>query len=162
MIVKLSDFFRLTLNKENQHLTTLKKELNFTQLYFEIEKIRFGEKLHFELEIPDSLENISVPHLILQPILENAIKHGVQESIQKVEITLSCSQSEDSVFLILKNHFEKEQNVKGEGIGLQNVRERLNLIYGRTDLLHTEIDKKKNEFTVTIRLPGKYPENAGI
>jgi len=155
MIVKLSDFFRLTLKNERQHLTTLKNELNFARLYFEIERIRFGEKIQFRLDVPDTLGNVRVPHLILQPILENAIKHGVQESLDAVDVTLSCSKSDDFVFLVLKNHFDKELNAKGEGIGLQNVRERLKLIYGNSDLLQTKIDKKISQFSVIIRIPIK-------
>ncbi len=153
MIVKLSDFFRLTLKKGNQYLTTLANELNFTKLYFEIEKIRFGDKLQIKMEVPDWLGSFQVPHLILQPLLENAIKHGVQESLNSVEVTLSASQSDDFLYLILKNHFDQDLNVKGEGIGLKNVRERLRLIYGMGDLLDTKTEKDKNEFSVTIKIP---------
>jgi LytS/YehU family sensor histidine kinase len=162
MIVKLSDFFRLTLKNENQHLTTLKNELNFSRLYFEIEKIRFGEKLEFRLNLPDSLEELYIPHLILQPILENAIKHGVQESLNQVLVTVTCSRVDDLLVLMVKNHFDRDLKVRGEGIGLRNVRERMKLIYGRTDLLQTETDNEKNEFTVTLRIPLIKPEDATI
>jgi two-component system, LytTR family, sensor kinase len=74
MIVRLSEFFRLTLKKGDMHMTSLKNELKFSTLYFEIEKIRFGNKLEVILNVPESLVNAEVPHLILQPLLENAIK----------------------------------------------------------------------------------------
>lgn len=153
MIVKLSEFFRLTLKKGNQYLTSLSNELNFTKLYFEIEKVRFGDKLQIRMEVPDSLGNIQVPHLILQPLLENAIKHGVQESLRSVEVNLSGIQSEDFLFLVLKNYYDQDLNIRGEGIGLSNVRERLRLIYGMSDLLQIETDNDKNEFTVTLKIP---------
>jgi sensor histidine kinase YesM len=153
MIVKLSDFFRLTLKKGNQHLTSLRNELQFTELYFEIEKIRFGDKLKVRIEVPDSYGHLQVPHLILQPLLENAIKHGVQESLKSVEVTLSGSHSEDFLYLILKNCFDQDLKVRGEGIGLNNIRERLRLIYGMSDLLRIDTDHEKHEFIVHLKIP---------
>ncbi len=153
MIVKLSDFFRLTLKKGNQYLTSLNNELNFTKLYFEIEKVRFGDKLQIIMEVPDSLGNIQVPHLILQPLLENAIKHGVQESLKSVEVTLSGTQTEDFLYLVLRNHYDQDLNIGGEGIGLTNVRERMRLIYGSSDLLQIKTEYEKNEFSVTLKIP---------
>lgn len=153
MIVKLSDFFRLTLKRGNQYLTTLDNELNFTKLYFEIEKIRFGDKLQIKMNVPDALGKIMVPHLILQPLLENAIKHGVQESLSAVEVALTGRQLDTYLFLTLKNQYDLDLNVKGEGIGLRNIRERLRLIYGSADLLKTKTDRDKNEFIVTLKIP---------
>ncbi|MBR9997390.1 MAG: histidine kinase [Cyclobacteriaceae bacterium] len=162
MIVKLSEFFRMTLKNGNLYMTTLNNELYFSRLYFEIEKIRFGDKLEVKIEVPESFGSIGVPHLILQPLLENAIKHGVQESLDVVEVKLSASQSDGFLLLVLKNHFDKDLNVRGEGIGLSNVRERLRLMYGMQDLLMTGKDPDKNEYIVTIKIPLNEPEDGSI
>ncbi len=153
MIVKLSDFLRLTLKNNSGQLTTLADELNFTKLYFDIEKIRFGDKLDLIVDLENNIGNIEVPHLILQPILENAVKHGVQESMGKVNVSLKCITSDEFIILNLKNYFDQDVKVKGEGIGLRNVRERLRLIYGRTDLFNTKIEN--GEFNVNIKVPFK-------
>jgi sensor histidine kinase YesM len=70
-----------------------------------------------------------------------------------VEIVLSASLSDDLLLLSLKNQFDPDQQVQGEGIGLKNVRERLRLIYGRHDLLNTRTNPEKNEFVVTVKIP---------
>jgi len=153
MIVKLSDFFRLTLKNNSRQLTTLTNELNFTKLYFEIEKVRFGDKLEFFVDLEDTVGNTEVPHLILQPLLENAIKHGLQESMDMVNVSLKCIKSDEYIILILSNRFDQDIKVKGEGIGLKNVRERLRLIYGMSDLLTTYIEN--GEFVAKIKIPLK-------
>ena len=152
MIVKLSDFFRKTLKKDNSQFTLLSEEMAFSRLYFEIEKIRFGNKLHFKIDCLFNKENIiKVPHLILQPLLENAVKHGVQESIKTVEITLTCRINQQVLILEVANEFDPELNIKGHGIGHQNIRERLRLIYDRNDLL--EIKIFENRYIAILKIP---------
>lgn len=152
MIVKLSDFFRRTLKKDNTQYALLSEEIAFSRLYFEIEKLRFGEKLLFKIECSFNEEDtIKVPHLILQPLLENAVKHGVQESIQTVEIALTCRIDQQMLILEIVNKFDPETNIKGHGIGQENIKERLRLMYDRTDLFETKIHE--NQYIAVLKIP---------
>jgi sensor histidine kinase YesM len=151
MIVKLSDFFRMTLKKDNSQFALLSEEIGFCRLYFEIEKIRFGEKLKFVIECAEENNLISIPHLILQPLLENAIKHGVQESISSVEVILNCKIEKELLLLELSNQFDPESNFDGHGIGHKNIQERLRLIYNRSDLFEYRIIK--NQYFAIVKIP---------
>ncbi len=151
MIVRMSDFFRITLKNDHSQLTVLENELAFTALYFEMEKIRFGDKLSFYEDLQEGLKKVRIPHMILQPLVENAVKHGVQESMEPVQVILKGYIRDDYLVLSLKNRFDPDQRVVGEGIGLKNVRERLRLIYGEYDLLNTFIEN--DYFTAKIRIP---------
>ncbi|MEM7299273.1 MAG: histidine kinase, partial [Bacteroidota bacterium] len=154
MVIKLSDFLRYSLGKENSELNPLKQEIQNVSIYLDIEKVRFGEKLKFEKIVKEDCLNVKVPNLILQPLIENAIKYGVYDSIEAVTIRLNCEKKEDLLFIRIHNNFDKESVAsKGEGIGLNNVRKRLQLVFGRADLL--EINKGKDQFEVTLKIPTK-------
>lgn len=151
MIVKLSEFFRMTLKKDNTQFALLEEEIKYSRLYFEIEKIRFQEKLKYVIDCDEKYKTLRLPHLILQPLLENAIKHGVQESINEVEVKLKCKKEEQFLVLILSNEFDPDSNLKGYGIGHKNIRERLRLIYNRNDLLDIQIIDK--QYTAILKIP---------
>ncbi len=152
MIIKLSEYLRYSLSNEQQQITTLETELDNIKLYLDIEKIRFGERLNFTLNCNERWLTAKIPAMILQPLFENAIKHGVYESIETINITLDCDLVENNLQLFLKNNFDKDAKpTKGEGIGLKNTRERLFLIYKKNNLL--TIDKPENTFIVSINIP---------
>ncbi|WP_340073980.1 sensor histidine kinase [Leptobacterium sp. I13] len=157
MVIKLSEYLRYSLSTESVQVTTLEKELSNIKLYLAIEKIRFGNRLHFEVNCPKICLPAKIPPMILQPLMENAIKHGVYESTAPIHIKLTCILNEEELQLTLKNNFDPEaKQVKGAGIGLKNTRERLFLIYKRNDLF--AVKKAKNTFTVTL----KFPQNEKI
>ncbi|MFO7658427.1 MAG: histidine kinase [Bacteroidales bacterium] len=138
MIIKLSEFLRYSLSKEDEQLTTLEQEINNINRYLDIEKVRFGSKLNIVKNIEDKCLEKKLPWLILQPVVENAIKYGVYENIEKSLVELSCWCSTDVLRLSIKNNFDAELIVnKGEGIGLKNIRRRLKLIYNSDSLLKT-------------------------
>jgi sensor histidine kinase YesM len=151
MIVKLSEFFRMTLKKDNTQFALLSEEIKYSRLYFEIEKIRFQEKLEYVIECDEQYGSLKIPHLILQPLLENAIKHGVQESIDVVEVRLKCKKEDQYLILILSNEFDPDSTNSGQGIGHKNIKERLRLIYNRNDLLDIQIID--NQYTTILKIP---------
>ncbi|TXB64015.1 histidine kinase [Vicingus serpentipes] len=152
MIIKLSEYLRYSLSNENEQVTTLAREIANIKLYLEIEKIRFGNRLNFELNCNKECLNAKLPAMILQPLFENAIKHGVYESIDTINVILDGRKKDDELELVLTNNFDATaRQVKGEGIGLKNTQERLFLIYRRRDLLVTE--KIQDTFMVTIKIP---------
>lgn len=152
MVIKLSSFLRYSLGKDSAELNTLKEELDNVSLYLEIEKIRFGEKLAFEKEVKEQCLGVNIPNLILQPIIENAIKYGLYESMETVTIRLKCLAAEEGLRIEISNNFDPESIApKGSGIGLKNVKKRLQLVYGRADLL--EVSRTDHEFVVTMKIP---------
>lgn len=154
MIIKLSEFLRYSLSKNEKHLTTLGQEINNINRYLDIEKVRFGNRLNIITKIGNECLNKKLPWLILQPVIENAIKYGVYENIEESMIELSCWCNDEVLRLSISNNFDPELIVnRGEGIGLQNIRHRLKIIYSSDNLL-----KVKNEngiFEVIYTFPQK-------
>jgi two-component system LytT family sensor kinase len=152
MILKLADFLRYTLANSERQQNPLKEELKNIKLYLDIEKIRFEDKFDFIEDIKKPCLNTLVPNMILQPLFENAIKHAVYETLDKVIIKLCCSPDEGFMKIILENNYEPGNNSRpGTGVGLQNIKNRLKLIYNRDNLI--EIKKTDNLFKVTLFIP---------
>ncbi len=152
MSINLSNFLRKTLAVNDVKNISLKEEIESIKLYLKIEKVRFEKRLEFNLDIKEDCEDVLIPNMILQPLIENAIKHGVYESSDRVDINLSCSRKENFVEIKISNNFDPSavSNI-GEGIGLSNINSRLKLIYKRTNLV--SITKADNVFTVLLLIP---------
>jgi two-component system, LytTR family, sensor kinase len=152
MTIKLSSFLRSTLSKNEKQKNKLGEEIANARLYLDIEKVRFAEKFDFADEIKTECRDLEVPSMILQPLFENAIKHGVYESFDKVIIRLLCGREKDYFKIVVENNFDPESVPRrGEGIGLKNIRNRLKLIYNQDNLL--TVEKKGNLFKVNIFIP---------
>lgn len=152
MIIRLSDFLRYSLKHRENQFVPLDEEIVRMKDYLAIEKIRFGDKLKYELLLAGACTKVKVPTMILQPLVENAIKHGVYESLEPVSITFDCRLEEEFLVLRMENDFDPEMPVhKGTGVGLQNVSERLNLAYdGRGRMTKSS---SGGIFTVTLFIP---------
>ena len=152
MIINLSSFFRYSIGKDNKETNNLGTELENIELYLSIEKVRFGDRLLFNNLVEASSLNSRIPNLLLQPLFENAIKHGVQESIDAITINLTARLSDGSLHVTISNNFDPEAvSVNGAGIGLKNIEQRLALIYGRHDLIRHRAED--NVFEVTLEIP---------
>src|SRR5947207_13415118 len=112
MIARLGDFLRLTLDHSDQQLVTLKEETEFVRCYLEIEQVRFGERLAVDYEIEPSLLSAEVPHLILQPVVENAVQHAIAPHAAPGRIEITVSRSDGSLRLQVKD--------TGPGMGTTN------------------------------------------
>ncbi len=154
MVIKLSDFLRYSLSHDKDEKASLREELENLHRYLDIEKIRFGKRLNFRSDISDDCYNFMIPNMILQPLIENSIKHGVYNSTEEVLVELKCT-SDDYYFIVeISNDYDPEAvKKKGEGIGLKNIKKRLQLIYKRQDLFTTTSDGKK--FNAILKLPKK-------
>lgn len=139
MIQQLSDFLRGTLRKEEKQLVTLQDEIQFLELYLNIEKVRFGNRLLTQLNISEEAALQMVPSLILQPIVENAIKFGLYDTTDEVMITIEAFITEQQLTIEVSNPFDPDTTPtgKGTGFGLASVQRRLFLLYTRNDLLQT-------------------------
>jgi len=152
MVINLSDFLRYSLSHRNEILTTLEKELTNIDRYLRIEKTRFGNRLYVEKKINENCAKYCLPGLILQPIIENAVKYGVYESIDRSSILISANCSSGLLEVSIINDYNPDFiSKKGEGIGIRNVSSRLKTQYGREDLL--KINKNEHSFEVIMRFP---------
>ncbi len=155
MVINLSDFLRYSISHSAEILTHLEDEMKNIHRYLNIEKIRFGKKLIIEEHIDDNCNKLKLPGLILQPIMENAIKYGVYESTDKSKINIRCRCNDELLEVVVSNDYDPDyQTKKGEGIGLRNVASRLKIQYGSEDLL--KINKNENTFEIILRFPQKY------
>ncbi len=154
MILKLADFLRYTLASNERQSTSLAEELKNIRLYLEIEKIRFEDKFEFIENIDNDCQTIKVPSMILQPLFENAIKHAVYEALEKVTLNLTAKIKNDYLEIKVENNFDGNVIYKpGTGIGLSNIKSRMELFYNQKDLIN--IIKKENLFSVTMYIPLK-------
>ncbi|MBN2522237.1 MAG: histidine kinase [Bacteroidales bacterium] len=152
MVINLSDFLRYSLSHKNESLTTFEKELNNIDRYLKIEKIRFGKRLNVTRDITDNCNTYLLPGLILQPLMENAVKYGIYESTDQSDIYIKSKCSDNLLEVMIKNDYDPDfVTKKGEGIGLRNVTSRMKIQYGRDDLV--KISQNENTFTITLFFP---------
>lgn len=153
MIQQLSEFLRHTLKKDEQQMVSIQDEMNHVNLYLEIEKVRFGHRLQSLVHLENGCEAKVVPVLVLQPLVENAIKFGLYDTFEPVIININVTCQEGNLLVTISNPFDPNTSntEKGTGFGLTSVKRRLYLIYARNDLVQTE--KKENLFTIKLTLP---------
>ncbi|MFN3388810.1 MAG: sensor histidine kinase, partial [Allosphingosinicella sp.] len=133
MIVNLSTFFRTSLALDPGEDVTLAQEIAFQRLYLAIETVRFPNRLRVVTDIPDDLAAARVPPLLLQPLVENAIKHGVARTAEPVTLTLSAREEDGNLVLTVENSpgpAPSDRDGGGTGVGLANVCERLSARFG--------------------------------
>ena len=140
--VRLARIFRYVLLHADQSLSSIDEEMDFLRTYLEIEQIRFGERLLVEFDVETSIAYMAVPSLILQPLVENAIKHGIAPKVGKSRIRVQAKRRdrllllsvEDDGIGLFTNGSQPDPSLSGAiantGVGLQNIRERLQTMYG--------------------------------
>lgn len=153
MIAGLSDLLRRTLQTTDRQQVELGEELEIVKKYLEIEKARFAERLQVQVDVPAELLRARVPSLILQPIVENAVKHGIAKRVEGGTIAIRASRMNGTLTLRVENDgpgFTAEWERKG--IGLRNVRERLASLYGAAGEL--VVGNKERGAMVAVVIPG--------
>ena len=153
-LLALSAFFRGSLDRETPRKVPLSRELASIRHYLEIELIRFGGRLHLDESVPPALLDRSVPALILQPLVENCIKHGLSGHAGPMTIWLSASLEQNELVLGVEDDGRSppEQDLPPSGVGLNNVRERLHLLYGDAARL-TARARADGGFVAHVHLP---------
>jgi two-component system, LytTR family, sensor kinase len=152
MVINLSSLMRYSLKHEQNEKVKFGTELENNKLYLAIEKVRFGNKFHTVFNVDENCYKGELPNMILQPIYENAIKYGVYEAIEPVDIITEASCTGEALVITVSNSYDPGViSKRGEGIGLRNIRERLKIIYGNPGLLKVKDNKKI--FTVTLTIP---------
>jgi sensor histidine kinase YesM len=152
MIIKLSDFLRYSIGQKEKQLVSLQDELHNINLYLDIEKSRFGDKLNFSIEVPEGCYSKLLPNMILQPLIENSIKHGVYESTEPITIWVTCQIDGSNLKVAVKNNFDPEsRSKKGTGMGLKNIQHRLKIIYQSDYLM--QVSRDNQLFCVSVTFP---------
>ncbi|RAV99081.1 sensor histidine kinase [Pseudochryseolinea flava] len=153
MVQQLSDFLRGTIRRDNSQMVPLSEEIHHLNLYLEIEKVRFGHRLRTEIIADESLSALLLPPLLLQPIVENAIKFGLYDTVGEITISINASKEADALSISVHNPFDPDTASprQGTGFGLQSIQRRLYLLFARQDLLQTS--KAGNIFTTTVKIP---------
>lgn len=153
MIHLLSAFLRNSLHADLKELVTLDSEIQQTRRYLEIEAIRFGDRLQIHWELDPSSSNSNIPPLILQPVIENAIKFGLYGNTGVVTIQISSVLEQGKLKLTISNPYDPQwvDEKKGKGIGLKSIAKRLELRYKQNMLLQTSAENSL--FTTTIYIP---------
>lgn len=169
LMEKTADLLRYSLDKSNGS-SDLAGEIGCIRNYIEIQKIRFGHRIQFELFVQEKIPNVVMPGMILQPLMENAVSHGVNDMMNGARIRLSVKKIRDEIHMVLEDNGkgmdswqvdnllanmkleEHEKGSKGSGIGIRNVMMRLEMFYGEEGIV--DIQSTKNCGTVmTVMIP---------
>jgi hypothetical protein len=154
MTEKLSSFLRTSLSADPGELVPLEEELSLIEEYLDIESVRFGERLNVTVECSREASEALVPSFLVQPLVENAIKHGVAPSRQPTNISINAVVEEGELCILVRNCIPdgERQKPRGRaGVGLLNVRRRLEAVYGKRASLTTEPDEDR--FVARICIP---------
>jgi len=156
MIARLGDFLRLTLDHADHELVTLKEETEFLRAYLDIEQVRFGDRLKVAFEMEPMTLSAQVPHLILQPLVENAIQHAVAPRTAQSHIDIKAQRLAGLLRLEVKDNgpgiASKSDLLELRGVGLNNVRARLSQAYG-SDFRFELTNGAEGGLTVTMEIP---------
>lgn len=153
MCIKLSDFLRTTLKLGDKQRINFSDELELAQAYLEVEQVRFGSRLHVEIEADADCERCIVPSLVLQPLVENAVKHGIAGLVAGGTIRLQSHCNDGWLQVKITNDFDPDSPVPSRhGLGLRNVRDRLRAVYENRARIETMMTPASH-FVVELELP---------
>lgn len=153
MVQQLSDFLRGTIKKDDSQLVPLFEELQQLRLYLEIEKVRFGHRLTTSMDSDNSSLSAKLPPLLMQPVVENAIKFGLYDTVGETIINIKTKLENSQLLIEVENPFDSSTASprQGTGFGLSSLQRRLYLLYGRNDLLTTQ--QNETTFLTRIKIP---------
>jgi len=155
MTLQLAGFFRQTLGLEAHRKVALRDEVALVERFLAIEGVRFGERLRFEQALGEGAADCLLPPMILQPLVENAVKHGIGQRLEGGRIVLTAQRAGSLLRIRVENDADADEAPKGrgQGIGLENVRQRLAAAYGRESSVH--LAREDETFRVDLVLPAQ-------
>jgi two-component sensor histidine kinase len=160
-LARLSDLLRTSLRDSTVHEVPLASELEFLDAYLEIQAARFGQRLVTEKQIDPDVSHLLVPRMLLQPLVENSIRHGMRDGERPLSVRIEAEKVDASMRIrIVDNGAGLATKKLQEGVGLQNTRERLSQLYGVNQQMHTTAPPRGG-FEVTLIIPARAsaPEN---
>jgi len=152
LCVRLGEFLRRSLTVGAREHIPLGEEIALAEQLLGIEKVRFGDRLSHEVRIDEGARSVSVPPLVLQPLVENAVTHGISQLLDGGTIRLEAERRGERLRIVVENPRDPEAKTKpGTGIGLQNVKRRLAALYGND--AEVRVDGQPESFRVELRMP---------
>ncbi|WP_162417121.1 sensor histidine kinase [Cyclobacterium roseum] len=152
MVQGLADFYRENLNKDPKKWETLTREMKVIGQYLELEKIRFGHRLTYELVVPAEADELKLPSLLIQTLVENAVKHGLYGVTGDILIRIEARKEQQYLEVTVQNPTDNQSGkASGTGFGLDSLERRLFLIFGRKDLL--TLRNSAGIFSAIIKIP---------
>lgn len=152
-LTQLGDLLRAVLIDHDAQLVPLRRELEYLRLYLSIEQMRFSDRLEVNIEADSELLEAAVPQLVLQPIVENAVRHGISRSAAKGVIDIRAFSLEDKLHIVVRDNgpgFVSPELLTSHGVGLSNLRARLQQLYGVEAALRIRSDGEGTEVSVTL------------
>lgn len=159
MITKLAAFLRGTLKRDDEVWVNVADEMEYIQLYLDIEKVRFSHRLSVDVQVDEDTLGLCLPGTLLQPIVENAIKFGLYNTSTAITITIRVKMEQKALVVCVSNPYDPEMKAsKGTGFGLSAIRRRLYLLFADSNLLQTE-SQNDNLYITTLKIPQKDDKN---
>jgi LytS/YehU family sensor histidine kinase len=153
MILKLSEIMQYVLYDAKEPNISLLKEINYIHSYLELEELRFGNTVKYNLDIVGNINDVFVPPLLFLPFIENCFKHGTREN-DHMTVEINFKKIKEQLFFSVKNNFNGQSSIlknSKHGIGILNVKRRLKLLYQENYILKTDIFEQ--EFNVNLKIP---------
>jgi len=129
MALSLSKLFRYSINKDQSDWTTFKEEMEMVRIYLEVEKVRFDDRLSYSVELPRELEDYKIPRFMIQPLVENAVKHGISKSVKSGQIKVAVTQEGKKLFISVSDDGPAFPNDLAPGFGIQSIYDKLEILY---------------------------------
>ncbi|WP_260258693.1 sensor histidine kinase [Vibrio intestinalis] len=156
MLEKLTELLRTSLANSRQSHSSIANEIRLIEAYLAIQKVRLDHRLNFEINIAAELREISIPPMLIQPLVENAIKHGIEPQKQGGTITISVEKyTQDRLIITVQDDglgLEASSQTKGSGVGLSNIKQRVHALYDSQAKMSIQ-QPEQGGFKVTIELP---------
>jgi sensor histidine kinase YesM len=130
MLSDLTQYLRTSLSRTLPAVTTLAQEADMIRAYLDIQKVRMGERLKFTIDVPEALSQLPFPPMLLQPLVENAVEHGLTPRIDGGTITITASETNGTMKIVIGDTGNGFSMVEHSGVGIANVKERIRLLYG--------------------------------
>ena len=153
MCILLADFLRTSLRLGERASIPFRDEIELTRMYLGVEQVRFGQKLQIALDVEPACADCEVPALLIQPLVENAVKHGIALLDQGGEILMLARMGKDGLRFAIENPYDPAAPASRSGIGLANVRQRLEARYGTAARI--EVEASADVYRVTLTLPAR-------
>ena len=159
VVEDLSELFRVSLS-DHKKLVSLTDEVNICQSYLDIEQLRLGDRLQVSWQIEADLDACQIPPLTLQPLIENAVYHGIQPLVDGGTITISIHCDAEHLYLGIENPYQENQDPesKGNQVAVENIKNRLELLYGEASKL--TMKKRADSYQVSVTLPKKLSDES--
>lgn len=159
MITKLAAFLRGTLKRDDEVWVAVSEEMEYIQLYLDIEKVRFSHRLNIQVEVDEDTMELYLPGTLLQPIVENAIKFGLYNTSSAITISMFVKVENNMLVVKVQNPYDPEMKATGgTGFGLSAIKRRLYLLFADETLLQTQATDD-NFFITTLKIPQKNDKN---